>query len=104
MKYVITENRLVDFVDKYFENMVGKLRKFPINHINAREDDFELVDDNGWKVFVYLDYHLEVDNELFDKTKNLFNLDTRETEKLLEKWFEQNYPGNLVITAYRAVE
>ena len=103
MKYIITENRLVDFVDKYITDSVGRLRKFPITHINAREDDFDLVDDNGWKVFVYLDHHLEVDNELFDKTKALFNLDTRETEKLLEKWFEKNYPGNMVITAYRAI-
>lgn len=104
MKYLITENRLVDFVDKYLKDTVGELRKFPINHINAREDDFELVDDNSWKVFVYLDYHLEVDDELFDKTKDLFNLSTRETEKLFEKWFEQNYPGNLVISAFRAME
>ena len=104
MKYLITENRLVDFVDKYLKDTVGELRKFPINHINAREDDFELIDDNSWKVFVYLDYHLEVDSELFDKTKDLFNLNTRETEKLLEKWFEKNYPGNLVISAFRAME
>jgi len=96
MKYLITENRLVDFVDKYLKDTVGEL--------NAREDDFELVDDNSWKVFVYLDYHLEVDDELFDKTKDLFNLSTRETEKLFEKWFEQNYPGNLVISAFRAME
>lgn len=104
MKYIITENRLVDFVDKFFEKNIGRLRKFPIIHINAREDDFELVQDNGWKVFVYSDYHLEVDNELFDKMKALFNLDTRETEKLLEKWFEKHYPGNMVISAYRAIE
>ena len=45
MKYIITENRLIDFVDKYFEKNVGKLRKFPLTHINAREDDFELVTD-----------------------------------------------------------
>lgn len=104
MKYLITENKLINFVDKYITDSVGRLRKFPIVHINAREDDFELVQDNGWKVFVYSDYHLEVDNELFDRTKDLFNLDTRETEKLFEKWFEQTYPGNMVISAYRAIE
>jgi hypothetical protein len=46
MKYIITENRLVGLVDKYIEDSVGKLRKFPLEHINAREDDFELVDDS----------------------------------------------------------
>ena len=103
MKYIITENRLVDFVDKFITDKVGRLRKFPLEDINAREGDFELIQDSGWKVFVYSDYHLEVDNELFDSMKALFNLDTRETEKLLEKWFEQNYPGNMVITAYRSM-
>lgn len=103
MKYVITESKLINFVDKYIADSVGRLRKFPIIDINAREDDFELVQDNGWKAFVYSDYHLEVDNELFDRMMALFNLDTRETEKLLEKWFEKNYPGNMVITAYRSI-
>ena len=104
MKYIITENRLVYFVDKYITDTVGRLRKFPLEHINAREGDFELVQDNGWKAFVYSDYHLEVDNELFDRTKALFNSDTRETEKLFEKWFKQNYPNNVVITAFRAFD
>jgi hypothetical protein len=103
MKYVITESKLINFVDKYIADSVGRLRKFPVVHINAREDDFKLVQDNGRKVFVYSDYHLEVDNELFDRMMALFNLDTRETEKLLEKWFEKNYPGNMVITAYRSI-
>ena len=51
MKYIITENRLVDFVDKYLEDSVGRLRVFPLTHINAREGDFELVKDNGETIF-----------------------------------------------------
>lgn len=104
MKYLIKESKLINLVDKFITDSVGRLRKFPLEDINAREGDFELIQDNAWKVFVYSDYHLEVDNELFDSMKGLFNLDTRETEKLFEKWFEQNYPGNMVITAYRALE
>ena len=65
MKYIITENRLVDFVDKYFENNIGKLRKFPLTHINAREDDFQIVDENMDTVFRYMDYHLGVEEKLF---------------------------------------
>lgn len=104
MKYLITESKLINFVDKYITDSVGRLREFPLTDINAREGDFELIQDSGWKIFVYSDYHLEVDNELFDRTRALFNLDTRDTEKLFEKWFEQNYPGNFVISAYRAIE
>jgi hypothetical protein len=104
MKYIITENRLVDFVEKYLEDSVGRLRKFPIIHINAREDDFELVTDRGETIFTYDDYHLGVEKELFYKMISLFNLEKRDLEKLLEKWFEKHYPGNMVITAYPMIE
>lgn len=95
MKYTITENRLLDFVDKYLEDSVGKLRVFPLTHINAREGDFELVKDNGETIFTYGDYHLGVEEHLFYKMMALFNL---------EKWFDKYYSGNMVITAYPIVE
>lgn len=104
MKYLITENRLVDFTDKYLADSLGRLRKFPITHINAREDDFELVTDRGETIFTYHDYHLGVEENLFYKMMSLFNLDKRETEKLLEKWFNKHYPDNMVITAYPMIE
>jgi hypothetical protein len=99
MKYVITENRLVDFVDKYLEDSIGRLRKFPITHINAREDDFELVDDKGETMFYYYDYGLGVEEKLYLKMLSLFNLNHRELEKLLEKWFKNHYDG-MVLTIY----
>jgi hypothetical protein len=99
MKYVITENRLVDFVDKYLEDSIGRLRKFPITHINAREDDFELVDDKGETMFYYYDYGLGVEENLYLKMLSLFNLNHRELEKLLEKWFKNHYDG-MVLTVY----
>ena len=75
MKYIITENRLVDFVDKYLEDSVGRLRVSPLTHINAREGDFELVKDNGETIFTYGDYHLGVEEHLFYKMMSLFNLE-----------------------------
>jgi hypothetical protein len=104
MKYLITENRLVDFVDKYLNDVVGELDKVELDDINAREDDFEIVDENMDTVFRYMDYHLGVEEKLFYHMMNLFALDRRETEKLIEKWFDKNYPGNLVITAHPIVE
>lgn len=99
MKYIITENRLVDFVDKYLEDSIGRLRKFPITHINAREDDFELVDDKGETMFYYYDYGLGVEEKLYLKMLSLFNLNHREFEKLLAKWFKNHYDG-MVLTVY----
>ena len=103
MKYIITENRLVDLVDKYLEDSVGKLRKFPLEHINAREDDFELVDDSDETIFTYFDYGLGVEDNLYIKMLSLFSLNHRELEKLLENWFSQNYDG-VVLTIYPIIE
>jgi len=103
MKYIISENRLVDLVDKYLEDSIGKLRKFPLEHINAREDDFELADDNGETIFTYFDYGLGVEENLYIKMLSLFNLDHKELEKLLEKWFSKHYDG-MVINVYPIIE
>lgn len=104
MKYIITENRLVDFVDKYLNDVVGELNQVEMDHINAREGDFEIVDKDMNTIFRYMDYHLGVDEKLFYHMMNLFGLDKRETEKLIEKWFMKNYPDNLVITAFPIIE
>ena len=104
MKYLITENRLVDFVDKYLKDTVGELNRVELDHINAREGDFEIVDKNMETIFRYMDYHLGVDEKLFYHMMNLFALDKRETEKLIEKWFEKNYPDNFVISAFPIIE
>ena len=104
MKYVITENRLVDFVDKYLNDVVGELNQVELDHINATEGDFEIVDKNMDTIFRYMDYHLGVEEKLFYHMMNLFGLDKRETEKLIEKWFDKNYPGNMVITAFPIIE
>jgi hypothetical protein len=103
MKYLITENRLVDIVDKYLEDSIGRLRIFPLTHINAREDDFELVDDSGQTNFIYFDYGLGVEENLYLKMLSLFNLNHKELEKLLEKWFTKHYDG-MVLTVYPIIE
>jgi len=104
MKYIITENRLLDFVDKYLKDTVGELKRVELDHINAREEDFEIVDKDMNTVFTYMDYHLGVEEHLFYKMMNLFGLNKRDTEKLIENWFNKHYPDDLVITAYPIIE
>jgi hypothetical protein len=103
MKYIIKENRLVDIVDKYLEDSIGRLRKFPLDHMNAREDDFELADDSGETIFTYFDYGLGVEENLYLKMLSLFNLNHKELEKLLEQWFTKHYDG-MVLTIYPIIE
>jgi len=104
MKYVISENRLIDFIDKYFQNNVGRLRVFPMTHINSREGDFELVDNFGKTIFTYFDYGLAIDKDLFNKLQSVFSLDNDSLGKILKKWFESRYPDSMVLSVYPFVE
>lgn len=94
---------MVNLVDKYLEDSVGTLRKFPLEHINAREYDFELVDNSGETIFTYFDNGLGVEEKLYIKMLTLFNLSHKELEKLLEKWFSKHYK-DLVLTVYPIIE
>ena len=100
MKYIISENRLINLLDKYIEESVGKLKKIPSNDVNARDGDFELVADDGTLVFGYLDYHLSVKPDLFYTLMGLFNVNKNELEKLIEKWFASHFPDSFLIRAY----
>lgn len=95
---------MIDIVDKYLQDSIGGLRVFPINHVNAREDDFELVNDKGETVFLYLDYGLGVEEKLYVKLLSLFNMSHRELEKILQPWFNRKFPKNLVIQVYPIIE
>ena len=68
------------------------------------EKSKEWVSKKNETLFTYFDYHLGVEEQLFYKMMALFNLEKRELEKLLEKWFDKHYPDNMVITAYPIVE
>jgi len=104
MKYIIKENRMVDFVDKYLDDSVGKLHKVPYDNINASDDDFELVDDNGNVFFRYFDNELGVEDFLFIRMISLFNMKHRELEKLMKKWFSTHYLDNEVIGVHPIIE
>jgi hypothetical protein len=100
MNYIISENRLINFLDKYIEERVGKLKKIPLNHVNARDGDFKLVADDGTSIFDYEDYHLGVKPDLFYTLMGLFNINKNELENLIEKWFSFHFPGSFLIQVY----
>jgi hypothetical protein len=43
---------------------------------------------------------LSVNKNLYYTLGNLFNLKEDELRNLIQKWFEKNYPGHLVIGVY----
>jgi hypothetical protein len=100
MKYIINESKLISFLDKVIEDSVGKLEMKPLLDINAREDDFKLVNSTNETIFTYMDYELSVNKNLYYTLGNLFNLKEDELRNLIQKWFEKNYPGHLVIGVY----
>lgn len=104
MKYLIKEDRLINLIDTYLEDTVGRLRKRPYNSINAREDDFILIDTNGDTIFRYYDYELGLHEELFIKMLSLFNISAKELSKIIIDWFNSHFPANLVLTIYPIIE
>ena len=103
MEYIIAENRLIRLIDNYIDDTLGELRKVDYVDVNAREGDFEILDENGGLVARYVDYHFGVKQQLFLDIMNYFNLSNSETEGLFKIWFEKKYPDNLLLGAYCSI-
>jgi hypothetical protein len=99
MEYIITERKLIDLIDRFIETNVGELHKLPLEGINARSDDFVLMNPAGNVVFTFSDHHLSVDKDLFFTLMNLFNINNLELEILLKSWFEYHFPKELILRA-----
>jgi hypothetical protein len=103
MKYIITENRMVGIIEKYIQDRVGKLRKYPTHHINARDGDYEFANNKGETIFRLMDHDLGVDEPLYLQMLSLFNLNDRELEELIKLWFKTHYPDSLILSVYPLV-
>jgi hypothetical protein len=103
MDYIISEQRLVKIIDKYITDTVGELQVVDSTNVNAREGDFEIIDENEDLVFEFVDHHLGIKQQLFLNIMNYFNLSNSETEGLFQRWFEYRYPDNLIIAAYCSI-
>jgi len=103
MDYIIKESRLIKLIDNYITESVGELYKTDSTNVNAREGDFQIIDENGSLVFEYFDYHLVIKQELFVTIMNYLNLNTSQTEGLFRRWFEYRFPDNLIIAAYCSI-
>jgi len=103
MDYIITENRLLRLIDNYIEETFGELKKIPYKHINAREGDFELVSEDK-TIFLFMDHSLEVDKNLFNDLKGLFNLSGSEMAQLFEIWFQKHFPDDLLLQVYASID
>jgi hypothetical protein len=100
MKYTITEDRLVNFLNKFIEDTYGELYIVLTKDSNSREGDFSLDDSNGHTVFVYHDYSLMVNQGLFKTLRGLLNVSDPELEKIFKKWFEFTFPDVTILNAH----
>ncbi len=103
MKYTITEDRLINFLNKFIEDSYGELYIVPSIDSNSREGDFTLDDSDGQTVFVYHDYSLMVNQGFYKTLMGLLNFNDVELEKILKKWFMYNFPESTVIAAHSSV-
>lgn len=100
MKYTITEDRLVNFLNKFIEDTYGELYIVLSRDSNSREGDFILETSDGYTAFVYHDYSLMVNQGLFKTLKGLLNVSDSELEKIFKKWFEFNFPDVTILNAH----
>lgn len=97
MKYIITENRLNDFINSWLDNEYGDLKKmtFP-----GHEEMF-LSKDGMFKMsYISRTKKLYVKNEIWDFIEEMFNLDNGETSELLTIWGNDKF-GFRAKLAYR---
>jgi len=100
MKYTITEDRLINFLNKFIEDTYGELYIVPSIDSNSREGDFTLDDSEGNTVFVYHDYAFIVNQRLFKTLMGLLNVSDVELEKILKTWFEFTFPDVPILNAH----
>ena len=103
MDYIISEQRLVKIIDKYITDTVGELQVVDSTNVNAREGDFEMIDENEDLVFEFVDHNLGIKQELFLTIKDYLNLNQAETGILFKKWFEYKFPDELILHAYCSI-
>ena len=103
MEYIITESRLVKIIDKYITDTVGELHVVDSTNVNAREGDFEIIDDKEDLVFEFVDHHLGIKQQLFLTIMNYLNMNTSETEGLFKRWFEYKFTDELILNAYCSI-
>jgi hypothetical protein len=103
MEYIITESRLIKIIDKYITDTVGELHVVDSTNVNAREGDFEIIDDKEDLVFEFVDHHLGIKQQLFLTIMNYLNMNTSETEGLFKRWFEYKFPDELILNTYCSI-
>jgi hypothetical protein len=103
MEYIITESRLIKIIDKYITDTVGELHVVDSTNVNAREGDFEIIDDKEDLVFEFVDHHLGIKQQLYLTVKNYLNLNDSETEGIFQRWFEYKFPDELILNAYCSI-
>ena len=103
MKYIISEDRLLRLVDEYITSVVGELIVTKSSHQLGDEKDFDIVDENGNKIFQYFGKHLGVSKQLFVTISELFGRNFSETEDLIALWFEKKYPDEPIRAVYYSI-
>jgi hypothetical protein len=103
MDYIITEQRLITFIDNYITQTVGELEMKNSTNVRGTKDDFELVDKNGNLIFEFVDDHLGVSQRLFLTISSLFNMNDSETENMFVRWFEKKFPNENIVASYYSI-
>ena len=93
MKYLITENRLIDIIHKFLNERYGNLN--PIRPEGTREGYYQFLDsDNNLVMDGILNREFLADYRIAEVMKDMFDLDNETLEQLFLKWVEKRYGMN----------
>jgi hypothetical protein len=98
MKYIITENRLNEFMFHYLDNWLSSKRTYDYDQFIIIE---ELIDEDGESAEIEMEYDGEDGRLWFDKNfrTNLMDICSKTNEEinqLIKEWFEYKF-GVVVI-------
>jgi hypothetical protein len=91
MKYIITENRLNEFMTNYFNNLLD-------NYLVRTPDGFivlsNVTQDDDWYDIMGYDFsdgRLWINDNIIQTFDDLFNLDKNASHDFIKNWFENQF-------------
>jgi hypothetical protein len=92
MKYLISESRLQEFINRYFDNMMDQsivLRNDPYIYLERPDED-------GEDIFQYMEWdrtdgRLWINRIFLETVMDTFGFDKDQTRDLIGNWFEKEF-------------
>ena len=93
IKYIISENRLVQFAEYYLNNFILNKNFFHTDNYIVISNPYQYGEDS-WIDYIEYDYsdgRLWINKSLFSDLRDLFLMEDVQLQKFLIRWFENRF-------------